>query len=372
MERNPVQKPADKKGARHGAEVLRIAGGKELSPQGLIPGDLIFRYTGEQLLHVSIVTSVDNETGAADHAHQVNDAALTGLHETTVSTSMASDLVVRCRNATLRKAAADFARRWTELTMPYSSHRRTAATAHEQKSGGNVVAVHRKLFDQVGKFRAIKFAARRSGDLIYPSEKDPRIAGNRGMYCSMFVAVCYQVAGLQELVAEAPEGMRVSDKSTTRKDLKHSAKAFRDVAVPDRHEFECYLGTLTEVDPYKLHDFGSADANLVAKAVGEAKKRRPEKGFGTTYKPSLAFWRSERCSIAACSWPQHITKGMMLDAKVIMPDGMLKCLLDDPDGWEVVGILTKVSVFLRPKADEDRKRLDQQRKTDARFPRLRK
>src|SRR5438874_2350919 len=118
MERNPVQKPGDKKAALvHGADVLRVAAGKELSPQGLIPGDLIFRYTGEQLLHVSIVTSVDNTTGAADHAYQVNDSALTGLHETTVSTSIASDLVVRCRNATLRKAAAEFAQRWTELAM---------------------------------------------------------------------------------------------------------------------------------------------------------------------------------------------------------------------------------------------------------------
>jgi hypothetical protein len=64
-------------------------------------------------------------------------------------------------------------------------------------------------------------------------------------------------------------------------------------------------------------------------------------------------------------------KGMMLDAKFIMPDGMLKCLLDDlgdSGGWDVMGILGKVTAYLRPRGDEDAKRLDQQKKTNARFP----
>ena len=368
METSPVKKVRDV----HGEQIRRVAGGKELSPHALIPGDLIFKYSGEQLLHVSIVTSVDAGTGAADHAHHLNDAVLIGLHETTVTT--ASNLVVRCRKEPLRKAAAEFARRWTELAMPYSNHRRRAATAHEEKSRGDVVAIHRKLFDQLGKFRAIKFAARRSGDLIYPSEKDPRIEGNRGMFCSMFVAVCYQVAGLQDLVQEAPTGMRVSDKSTTKKDLKKAKKKLGAAPV-DRDQFEGYLGRLTEVDPYMLHDFGSGEAKAVAEAVGKAEKRRPTRGFGTVYQPSLAFWRSDLCSIATCNWPQYITKGMMLDAKVIMPDGMLKCLLDDlgeSGGWEVLGILGAVGTYLRPKKDEDIKRLAQQKKTDTRFPGLRK
>jgi len=371
MEKTPVQSSGGKKITdTHGEAIRRVAGGKELSPQGLIPGDLIFKYSGEQLLHVSIVTATDAEAGAADHAHHLNDAVLIGLHETTVTS--ASNLVVRCRHAPLRKAAAEFARRWTELAMPYSNHRRRAAMVHEAQSGGDVVAIQRKLFDQVGKFRAIKFAARRSGDLIYPSEKDPRIEGNRGMFCSMFVAVCYQVAGLQELVREAPTGLRVSDKSTTKKDLKKSKATFGAVPKPDRQQFESYLGRLTEVDPYELYDFGSDDAKAVALAVRKADKRRPTRGFGAVYQPSLAFWRDDRGSIATCNWAQFITKGMMLDAKVIMPDGMLKCLLDDlgdSGGWEVMGVLGKVGAYLRPKPDEDRKRLDQQKKTDTRFPR---
>jgi hypothetical protein len=281
----------------HDEAIRRVAGGRALPPQGLLPGDLIFKYSGDQVLHVSVVTSVDATIGAADHAHQINDSKGIGLHETTLAPTFAPELVVRCPSTPLRKAAAELARRWSELAMPYSSHRRTAATAHEQKAGGDVVAIHRKLFDQVGKFRAIKFAARRGGDLIYPSEKDPRIAGNRGMYCSMFVAVCYQVAGLQELVDEAPKGMRVSDKSTTKKDLKKTKELFGAVPKQDRQQVEDYLGKLTEVDPYKLHDFESADAKLVASVVGK-----------------------------------------------------------------------KVTAFLRPKDEEGQKRMDQQKKTDARFP----
>ena len=136
----------------HGEAILKVAAGKALAPAGLIPGDVIFKYSEEQLLHVSIVTFSD-AAGAADHAHLLNDAMLVGLHETTVTT--ASNLVVRCRDALLRKAAAELAHRWTDLAMPYSNFRRRQATAHAEKFNDQLVATHRRLFDEVGKFRAI-------------------------------------------------------------------------------------------------------------------------------------------------------------------------------------------------------------------------
>jgi hypothetical protein len=356
----------------HGAAVLKIAGGRELPPQGLLPGDLIFKFTGDDLLHVSIVTSVDAEIGAADHVHLLNDGRLVGLHETTVS--LASNLVVRCRNEPLRKAATEFARRWNDLAMPYSNFRRRAAMLHEAKSGGDVVSIHRKLFDEVGKFRAIKYTARRGGDLIYQSETDPRIEGNRGMFCSMFVVVCYQVAGLKDLVKAAPDGMHVSDKSTAKRDtLVRYLKSGETYGATqhDRHQFDQYLGRLTEVDPYRLHQL--KDAKLVADAVKDA----PALGatswfFGASYEPSIAFWRSDVCSISTCNWPQYITKGMMVDAKVIMPFGLLQCLLDDlgeTGGWEVMGTMGSTGKFLRLMPDEIAKRDAQQMKTDKRFPR---
>jgi len=363
----------EQKGANmHGTVIRDVARGRELASADLLPGDLIFKYSGDQLLHVSIVTSTHAD-GAADHAHHVNDASLIGLHETVVST--ASNLVVRCRNDMLRKCAASYAQKWTQLTMPYSNFRRRQATVHATKVQHDVVASHRKLFDQVGKYRAIKFAARRNGDLIYPSEKDARIEGNRGMFCSMFVAVCYQVAGLEALVEAAPNGMRVSDKSTALRDL--SSSAWKDIrkatGVPkeDVTQFQVYLSCLKDVDPYVL--FGDPNAKAVEEAVKAAKT--PEKPrfrlFGSDYTPSLAYWRGKG-PVATCDWKQHITKGMMLDAKVIMPEGMLSCLMEDMGdggGWEILGILKPVTVFSVPKELGNKMRMEQQARTDARFPR---
>lgn len=62
---------------------------------------------------------------------------------------------------------------------------------------------------------------------------------------------------------------------------------------------------------------------------------------------------------------------MMLDAKVIMPLGLLQCLLDDAGdtgGWELMGIPGTVNPFLRLKIEESKKRVDQQGKTNTRFP----
>ena len=62
----------------------------------------------------------------------------------------------------------------------------------------------------------------------------------------------------------------------------------------------------------------------------------------------------------------------MVDAKVIMPFGLLQCLLDDQRetaGWEVMGTLGSTGKFLRLMPDEMAKRDTQQVKTDKRFPR---
>ena len=61
----------------------------------------------------------------------------------------------------------------------------------------------------------------------------------------------------------------------------------------------------------------------------------------------------------------------MVDAKIIMPEGLLRCLLDDlgeSGGWDVMGVLGSVGAFMRDKPGEDLKRSNQQKKTDTRFP----
>ena len=364
-----VRKGAD----LHGSVIRAVAANRELSSTDMLPGDLIFRYSGDQLFHVSIVTAT-HASGAVDHAHLLNDALRIGLHEGAVTT--ASNLVVRCRNPMLSKMAASNAHRWTELAMPYSNFRRRLATVHADKEQAHLVASHRELFNRIGKFRAIKYAARRNGDLIYPSEKDPRIEGNRGMFCSMFVAVCYQVAGLESLVASAPDGIRVSDKSTALRDLsKGDWKDIRKVSsIPkeDVLNFQAYLACLKDIDPYVLFS-GTKEVQLVEDAARKAPA--PEKPRwrlrGSDYSPSLAFWRGP-APVSTCDWPQHITKGMMVDAKVIMPEGLLLCLLDDvgeTGGWEVMGMLRAVKVFSVAKDVGSKRQIAQQEHTDKRFPR---
>lgn len=193
---------------------------------------------------------------------------------------------------------------WTALAMPYSNHRRRFAMAHEEMSGDSMVATHRKLFDEVGKFRAIKFTARRNGDLIYPSETDPRIEGNRGMFCSMFVVVCYQVAGLESLVRVAPSGLRVSDKCTAKRDLLVrflKSGGTMGAGEEDRQQFDHYLGRLTEVDPYVLHKSGSGNAKAVAQSVADAEPGGSNRGLG------LAMSRRLRSGGATAAPWQRVT-----------------------------------------------------------------
>lgn len=163
----------------------------------------------------------------------------------------------------------------------------------------------------------------------------------------------------------------MSDKCTVKKDLLGRPKKRKSYGASneDNLQFDHYLGRLTELDPYQMYEHPSA--KLVAEAAKEAKPRKPIP-WGGKYQPSLAFWRSDVCSIATCNWAQYITKGMMVDAKVIMPLGLLQCLLDDlgeTGGWEVMGTVGSTGKYLRPMIDEKAKREAQQKQTDKRFPR---
>jgi hypothetical protein len=238
------------------------------------------------------------------------------------------------------------AERWLEYPAPFAPLRLDIARDHEKKHKGDLVKLHRELFQKYGKYRAIKYAARREGFLIYPSEKDSRVPGNRGMFCSMFVALCYQVAGLQELVECPPKGVLVSDKKMTPAEMKkyeEEALIFSkehpgwvgDLKQIDLQDFKWYIGQLNEFDPYKLET-----GNTKFKG---AQKNSPQLTYAT-FRPSLEFWKGEML-IFQCPWFKYITKGMMLDAKVIMPGGLLECLEDDKKDWEVMGVLTGERAF---------------------------
>ena len=227
------------------------------------------------------------------------------------------------------------------------------AVKFENKNAVNLVPTQRDLFNKSGKFRAIKYAARRNGGLIYPSEKDPRIEGNRGIFCSMFVVLCYQVAGLEGLVEAAPHGLRVSDKKMEEKDMKrYKKRCAKSVDTTDLLNFEMYLGHLKEIDPYKLDAENPEGSN---------------KRWLTKYRPSLEFWKSKTSNVESCNWPNIITKGMMVDSKVILPMGLLASLVDDLDAWSPEGFVKDKGVFSESREEKFNRMMGQQKKIDKRF-----
>ncbi|HXP09131.1 MAG TPA: hypothetical protein VN828_11575, partial [Acidobacteriaceae bacterium] len=279
---------------------------KCIVPAQLRPGDLLFTCQGTTTEHVSIVTSLAGE--AVREVHEVNSTqGWRGLHENDVNLAIGY-FVFRCKNEQLASRAAYWAQRWVnEHPEPFAIHRYAKAVDFEKKHAGDLVKSQRKLFNKFGKFRAIKYAARREGQLIYPSEKDPRIEGNRGMFCSMFVVLCFQVAGIEGEVKVAPSGLYVSDKKMEKEDMKsYKERCEGAVNKADLRGFEMYLGHLKEIDPYKLKVKNPKGVN---------------KTEGLVYTPSLEYWGGTT-NVEACNWPSLITTGMMVDAKVIMPMGL--------------------------------------------------
>ncbi len=310
-------------------------------------GDLLFSLMPPSMepSHVAIVTGKAGE-GAVRQVHVVEDirANLSGLHENDVVPE--NYLVYRCRREALAKSAAAYATKWMSVPAPYSTLRAAIAKEHEKKHGGegDLVAEHRRLFQQGGKFRAIKYAARRDGDLVTVGERDS-IAGNKGMFCSMFVVICFQVAGLEHLVEAAAPGTIVSDKRMTLKDRAAFDKHAKGIASPeDQNEFGVYLDRLHNVDPYEL----DTDATRF-RAKGQDRKRP---FIRQKYVPSLQFWRGGPRSVSTCDWPALLTEGMLVDAKVIYPRGLVESLQADPHGWKLMGIVTGERKFSEVVADK--------------------
>jgi len=325
----------------------------------LVPGDLLFAIsaTSGEAVHVTIVTR-RMDGGAVRQVHQVEDKKFSGLHENDVVPE--GILVLRCRKEGLGKRAAELAGRWSDVPAPYSSLRAAIAKGHEAShgKGDELIQVHRRLFNESAKFRAIKYAARRDGALVAVSERES-IAGNKGMFCSMFVCICYQVAGLEHVVRAGDPRQLVSDKRMLEKELTTYRKQFEGAGhdeLANLQQYEQYLRHLHEFSPYGL-DTDSA------RFKGKHQTRpRAFKIFPTKFIPSLAFWcggRIDQFNFADC-----ITAGMMLDAKVIYPAGLLACLRNDTAGWEECGFLTGNRAFSESPAEKADRMEARQRQID--------
>lgn len=308
-------------------------------------GDLIFNYTGTgdtwpalkkgMCSHVAICTSASD--GEATIIHEVDGAQMKGTHLTALNPTVANDYksttaaalirVLRCKDATLAQTAAMLALSWNKFLLPFGSEARNRATLHEGHfdAAAGLVEEHRRLFDLIGKYRAVKYAGRRAGFLCYPTDNE---GDGIGLFCSQFVTICYQVAGLLDAVDAvfAMDGtLRVCDKRMSELDVAEVKKAFKGTDF-DFKEFQAYAAQLSDKDPYKLAD-----------TAGNPKKVPPRKGVA--YIPSILLWNNSKGPIQSFAWAQHITLGMKVDCKVIMPQGLFESLVQDDDGWEDKGVL---------------------------------
>lgn len=306
-------------------------------------GDLVIQYTGRnntppaQIVgsHAMIFIG-DDLLGLPTVVHQIGMSGLLGTHhDVLVPNSRPDDdesatqrkRILRCKNAHLATAAANYARSWSErFQVDFGEERAGSSQLFEDRmrkvwtTPDQMTYLHRRLFDSVGKWRAIKYAARRNGYLCYPGEDDYK---GKGMHCSMFATICYQVAGLAAVVDPAPDdpGVRVSDKRM----WDGGKEALKDMKVgsTDSIMYGLYVKTLNE------HDFYES---------GNAPRSSKPGAPNVKYIPGVSLWRGPT-PVSGTNWATLVTEGMQVDAKVIKATSLYQSLCADTKGWDDLGDL---------------------------------
>src|SRR4051812_18098904 len=135
---------------------------KTIDIKHLEPGDLIFEWDGKRWGHAAICSAASG--GGAFPGHSVFrnlEPQAPGVRETSLLLHPDQYRILRCKYKRLRDDAAALAQLWAPYLIPYSRDRLDTALlmdAQPVNAPGGLVAKHRVLFEQVGKFRAIKYA----------------------------------------------------------------------------------------------------------------------------------------------------------------------------------------------------------------------
>jgi hypothetical protein len=316
-------------------------------------GDLVIQYTGTNDMETSAIVGTHAMIfveGGLDKlptvVHQVGASGLRGTQRDALVPNSRPDegdaytqrkRIIRCKRADLAASAADYARLWsTRFQVDFNDERGQFSQNFEDKTRKawttpeGMVFIHRRLFGSVGKWRAIKYAARREGYLCYPGEEDYK---GKGMHCSMFATLCYQVAGLAAVVTPAPRDarVRVSDKRVWSRDkdwLKDSK-----LHTTDQMMYGLYLDTLREHD---LYGMGSPTPSKPASAHLQ-------------FLPGVSLWRGSS-PVCSTNFEALITAGMMVDAKVIKATSLYQSLCSDDAGWQDMGDLVGEKTMENPDA----------------------
>jgi hypothetical protein len=311
----------------------------DLTTADLMPGDLVF----SKINDLSNATHVEIFTGgshfAATSVHAVNNPGK--QMQRVMGTSFAENdakVVFRCNTPALAKAAAKRAVRWSAYENRYDKDRIDVKTAFREMlknlntGDADVRAEMRRLFNERGRFRAIKYTARRDGILCYPGDQEG--GGGRGMTCCMFAIICYQAAALTPFVkalGQSSAFTHVSDKKMGRKDLSELKPAMKSAgfASKDYQQYATYIGCIQAQNEYAI-DWSVARKTAVQKGAPGAK------WVGYTYVPSILMWQDPP-SFNGFDWDATLTSGMCLDAKIAAPQNVFESLEADPAMWTFVG-----------------------------------
>ncbi len=302
-------------------------------------GDIIFTMLGQKppALHTQLY--VGQAHFQATTLHAVDGEKFSKL----MATSLRADetaLVYRCRNRLdLVKKAQKNAFRWVMYETPYDQERKNLKEGYRnfiaaKEMDKDVPGLQAKLFNDIGKFRAIKYASRRGGILCYPDEE----GGGRGLTCTMYVILCFQVAGISGMVRKTGQFpgtmVRVSDKKMNAEELKMLDLLVTrgQLNAQDVMQYKNYVGRIQSGNEYQI-DWSLAGREPSSRA---ASPRRT----GYQYIPSLLCWWSPT-PISMFDFGAAMTPAFLVDAKVTTSEQLRLCMESDGANWERVGYIDK-------------------------------
>lgn len=313
----------------------------DLTTADLQPGDLIVWKMGDSdASHVEMFTGGSHFAETSIHAVNTPAKQMTRVMPTSFSAASYKH-VFRSLDGDRARKAVKYASKWAQYENRYDRPRIDVKTAFRQMHrnlgtpAGQMTAVMRRLFWDKGRFRAIKYAARRASILCYPGDDGE---SGRGMTCCMFAVLCYQVAGIASHVDKldaAKPFIRVSDKKMTNEDLAVLQKmmVIQRFAPAVFQDYRTYVDGLKEQNEYQI-DWGVAQKPAVDKGPSAPKK------VGFTYYPSIMMWRTPQ-TFATFDWAGAVTPGMMLDAKIANPQHVWDSLRDNSADWDYRGSMAQ-------------------------------
>jgi hypothetical protein len=322
----------------------------------LEPGDLVVTMINDTTAgHASIFTGTSDIGATIIHA--VNDDKK-NLHKLMVTGLQPRGklLVFRCRNDKLSRRAVKYAQRWAQYETPYDSVRINLKQALMNQIAldgigldavDRRIAIQRRFFEEQGTFRAIKYAARRKYALCLPGD-DSSASNGRGLTCTMFAILCYQVAGLADYVDahETPNPLhRVTDKKLDAGDLEmiDDVLSKGGFSKHDLIAYKEYSERLRSVNPYRINWDNVGRENM--KAPGAYKTVTSFHCY-----PSITYWRDPRGRpISSFDFGAAFTEAMKLDAKIASPTDMMLSVRADEVGWKPLGLIEEEEAAIDPR-----------------------